>query len=163
MCIRDSGITTASLADYGCTIGAGVTIAVQNAVIPGSGTTSTFSGYLKAIVTGVSTDATGAAGGSTFDVKIVSRVTGAAGTSSYSETKIDYSEGTRFGSIKASDTIFFVNGVGINTGAPNAPITAVSASVVSVSDWYNNQTLDLDNASISVSYTHLTLPTILLV
>ena len=142
------GITTASLADYGCTIGAGVTIAVQNAVIPGSGTTSTFSGYLKAIVTGVSTDATGAAGGSTFDVKIVSRVTGAAGTSSYSETKIDYSEGTRFGSIKASDTIFFVNGVGINTGAPNAPITAVSASVVSVSDWYNNQTLDLDNASI---------------
>ena len=90
------GITTASLEDYGCTIGAGVTIAVQNAVIPGSGTTSTFSGYLKAIVTGVSTDATGAAGGSTFDVKIVSRVTGAAGTSSYSETKIDYSEGTRF-------------------------------------------------------------------
>ena len=37
---------------------------------------------------------------------------------------------------------------GINTGEPNAANTAVSATVVSVSDWYNNQTLDLDNASI---------------
>ena len=45
--------------------------------------------------------ATGAAGGSTFDVKLTHRVTGAGGTASYAETKIDYSEGTRFGSIKA--------------------------------------------------------------
>ena len=76
-------------------------------VIPGAGTTSTFNGYLKGIITGVSTDSVNSA--STFDVKIVSRVTGAAGTSgNYSETNIDYSEGTRFGSIKASDAVFFV-------------------------------------------------------
>ena len=142
------GITTTSLLDYGCVVGNGVTVAVSDAVIPGAGTTSTFTGYLKGIITGVSTDATGAAGGSTFDVKLTHRVTGAGGTASYAETKIDYSEGTRFGSIKASDTLFFVNNTGINTGEPNAANTAVSASVVSVADWYNSQTLDLDNASI---------------
>ena len=44
--------------------------------------------------------------------------------------------------------MFFVNNTGINTGEPNAANTAVSASVVSVADWYNSQTLDLDNATI---------------
>jgi len=86
---------------------------------------------------------------STFDVKIVSRVTGAAGTSgNYSETNIDYSEGTRFGSIKASDAVFFVNATGINTSTQGNSITAQSMSVQTVADWYNSQTLDLDNASI---------------
>ena len=63
------GINTTSLEDYGCTIGAGVTAAFKNLVIPGAGTTSTFTGHLKGIVTGVSTDATN--GDSKFDVKIV--------------------------------------------------------------------------------------------
>ena len=76
------GITTTSLSDYGCVVGNGVTVAVSDVVIPGAGTTSTFTGYLKGIITGVSTDATGAAGGSTFDVKLTHRVTGAGGTAS---------------------------------------------------------------------------------
>ena len=46
------GINTTSLEDYGCTIGAGVTAALTNLVIPGAGTTSTFTGHLKGIVTG---------------------------------------------------------------------------------------------------------------
>ena len=116
-------------------------------VIPGAGTTSTFNGYLKGIITGVSTDSVNSA--STFDVKIVSRVTGAAGTSgNYSETKIDYSEGTRFGSIKAADTMFFVNATGINTSTQGTQIAAQSMTVQTAVDWYNTQTLDLDNASI---------------
>ena len=141
------GITTTSLLDFGVKVGHGVTVALNDVVIPGAGTTSTFNGYLKGIITGVSTDTINSA--STFDVKIVSRVTGAAGTSgNYAETKIDYSEGTRFGSIKAADTMFFVNNSGINTGEPNAPNTAVSATVQTAVDWYNSQTLELDNASI---------------
>ena len=141
------GITTSNLFDYGVKVGHGVTVALSDVVIPGAGTTSTFNGYLKGIITGVSTDSVNSA--STFDVKIVSRVTGAAGTTgTYAETKIDYAEGTRFASIKASDTMFFVDAVGVNTGEPNAPNTAVSASAASVADWYNSQTLDLDNASI---------------
>ncbi len=141
------GVTTTSLGDYGCKIGYGVTSALINEVIPGSGSTSTFNGYLKGIVTGVSTDATN--GNSTFTVKVVSRVTGAAGTSgTYAETKIDYKESTTYSSFNASDTLWFVDNVGVNTGAPNAPNTAVSASAASVADWYNAQTLTLDNATI---------------
>ena len=141
------GVTTTSLGDYGIKVGHGVTSALINEVIPGAGTTSTFNGYLKGIITGVSTDATD--GASTFDVKVVSRVTGAAGTTgTYAETKIDYKESTSYASFQASDTLWFVDNVGVNTGAPNAPNTAVSASAASVADWYNAQTLTLDNATI---------------
>ena len=141
------GITTDNLFKAGAIVGQGVTVALNDVVIPGAGTTSTFNGYLKGIITGVSTDSVNSA--STFDVKIVSRVTGAAGTSgNYSETNIDYSEGTRFGSIKASDAVFFVNATGINTSTQGNSITAQSMSVQTVADWYNSQTLDLDNASI---------------
>ena len=83
------GITTDNLFKAGAIVGQGVTVALNDVVIPGAGTTSTFNGYLKGIITGVSTDSVNSA--STFDVKTVSRVTGAAGTSgNYSETKIDY-------------------------------------------------------------------------
>ena len=141
------GITTDNLFKAGAIVGQGVTVALNDVVIPGAGTTSTFNGYLKGIITGVSTDSVNSA--STFDVKIVSRVTGAAGTSgNYSETKIDYSEGTRFGSIKASDTMFFVNATGINTSTQGTQIAAQSMTVQTAVDWYNSQTLDLDNASI---------------
>ena len=132
------GITTDNLMTMGAVVGAGVTVALSGTVIPGAGTTSTFTGYLKGIITGVSTD--GDASASTIDVKIVSRITGAAGLSSYSETKIDYAEGTRFASIKASDALSFVNNSGVTS---NTTYTAQT-----VADWYNSQTLDLDNASI---------------
>ena len=141
------GITTTSLGDYGAKIGYGVTSALINEVIPGAGTTSSFNGYLKGIITGVSTDATN--GNSTINVKVVSRVTGAGGTAGvYAETKIDYKESTSYASFQASDTLWFVDNVGVNTGAPNAANTAVSASAASVADWYNAQTLTLDNATI---------------
>ena len=53
------GIATTGLADAGATIGFGVTASLDNAVIPGSGTTSGFTGFLKGIITGVTTDRTG--------------------------------------------------------------------------------------------------------
>ena len=79
-------------------IGFGVTTAISAATIPGDGTTSTFTGYLKGIITGVSTDATGKA--STIDVKVVSRV-----SSGGTETKIDYSEGDPNKSFEAGETL----------------------------------------------------------
>ena len=145
------GINTTSLEDYGCTIGTGVTAAFKNLVIPGAGTTSTFTGHLKGIVTGVSTDATN--GDSKFDVKIVSRVS-SAGT----EFPISYASNSLTNSYKtttegggagiAATTVFFVNSAGINTGAPNAPITAVSAEIVTAVDWYDQQTLGLENSTV---------------
>ena len=126
------GITTTSLAGLGATVGYGVTVALTSQVIAGSGSTSVFSGYLKGIITGVTTDATN--GSSTIDVKIVSRVS-TAGT----ETKIDYAEGTTTGAFAASNAVKFINSSGAQAG---------SATVASVSDWYNNQTLGLTNTTI---------------
>ena len=125
------GITTTNLATAGATIGAGVTAAITGTLV-GNGSTSTFTGHLKGIITGVSTSATGS---STIDVKIVSRVS-SAGT----QTSIYYAEGGPFNSYDTSDTIFFVNSVGVNTGSSFTPSTVV--------DWYGNQTLGLTNSTI---------------
>ncbi len=135
------GITTSSPLDYGAQIGYAVTAALSNVVIPGTGTTATYSGYLKGIVTGVSTDATN--NESSIDVKIVARVS-SAGT----ETRINYQENTQFGAFDTSDALWFVNNSGINTGAPNAPNTAVTFTPASIKDWYNEQILGLENSTV---------------
>jgi len=133
------GIATTSLVTAGAIIGAGVTASLSGVVIAGTGTTSTFNGYLKAIITGVSTSTTGT---STIDVKIVSRVETVGG--GVTETKIDYSEATTFAAFDTSDSLFFVNSIGINTGlSATSPFTPSS-----VSDWYDNQTLSLTNTTI---------------
>jgi hypothetical protein len=127
------GVSTTNLASLGAVVGYGVTTEIVNAVLPGAGSTSTFNGYLKAIITGVSTDS--ANGNSTIDIKIVSRVS-AAGT----ETDITYAQGNGIASFEASDSLTFVNNSGINTGS--------SASATTVVDWYDQQTLGLTNSVI---------------
>ena len=132
------GITTTNLSNAGATIGFGVTASLVGQVIAGSGTTSAFDGYLKGIITGVSTDSTNSV--STIDVKVVSRVS-AAGT----ETKIDYAEGNAAQSFDTSDTVFFVNNSGINTGAFGAGSGTTPATAV---DWYDQQTLQINSSTI---------------
>jgi len=126
------GITTTDPGAAGVTIGYGVTTALTNVVLPGAGTTSTFNGYLKGIITGVTTDATN--GNSKFDVKILARVS-SAGTA----YPITYSEGDSNSSFDSADSLVFVNNSGITTG---------TATAVSAVDWYDQQTLDLDNTTI---------------
>ena len=133
------GITTDDPSNAGMVIGFGVTTAITAATIPGDGTTSTFTGYLKGIITGVSTDATGKA--STIDVKVVSRV-----SSGGTETKIDYSEGDPINSFEAGETLFFVNNAGINTGGGGA--TGRSEPIATQTDWYDSQTLGLTNSTV---------------
>ena len=67
------GITTTNLAGLGVTVGYGITSSLDGKTIPGDGSTSSFSGYLKGIITGVNT-ATSGGTNSTIDVKVVSRV-----------------------------------------------------------------------------------------
>jgi len=126
------GINTTNLSDLGATIGAGVTAGISTNII-GVGTITSFSGYLKGIITGVSTDSTN--GGSTIDVKIVSRVS-SVGT----ETQITYAEGSRYSSFEGFDTLFFVNNVGVNTGSSTTSTSAI--------DWYDQQTLNLTNSTL---------------
>jgi phage tail sheath protein FI len=132
------GVTTTDLGNAGCTIGFGVTTTLSG-TLAGIGTTSSVDGHLKAIITGVSTDATN--GASTIDVKIVSRVSG-AGT----ETAITYKENDPLSSIETGDTLHFVNNSGVNTGGGHA--AALAGTAGTVTDWYNGQTLSLTNSTI---------------
>ena len=124
------GISTTDLGNLGAVIGYGVTAGIST-TIAGSGSTSSFTGYLKGIITGVTTSANG---NSTIDVKITSRVS-SAGT----ETQIDYAEGTTFAAFRNASTVSFVNNSGITTG---------TATVSSIADWYESQTLGLTNSVI---------------
>ena len=131
------GIATTNPSTAGATIGFGVTTALTNIALAGSGTTSLFNGYLKGIITGVTTDATG--GNSTIDVRIVSRV-----SSGNTETAIDYAESSSTASYSTSSSLRFVNNSGINTGtSASSPITPST-----VVDWYGQQTLGLTNSTI---------------
>ena len=136
------GINTTNPGALGATIGFGVTTSLSNLVIAGAASTSTFTGVLKGIITGITTDATN--GNSSIEVKIVSRVS-TAGTTAGTETRIEYAEGSTQASIGTSSTIRFINNSGITTGS-TAGLAGVTPT--SVSDWYENQTLGLTNATI---------------
>ncbi len=125
------GVSTVAFGDGSnlkVNVGTAVTASITGA-IPGAGTTSSFDGYLKAIVTGVTTDSAG--NNSSIDVKITARVS-AAGT----EYPIDYAKNDATRAFSATDTLIFTNSSGITTGYSLAADTAV--------DWYDQQTLGLN-------------------
>ncbi len=129
------GITTSNLKTAGFVVGYGVTAQLPaNSVIPGAGTTSAFNGYLKGIITGVSTDATNSA--STINVKITQRVSTAGVLSA-----TDYQEGTSFAAFDTSDAVWPVN----NSGSLS---TVTAYTPASIADWYDAQTLDLTNSIV---------------
>jgi hypothetical protein len=132
------GITTTNLGTLGATIGFGVTAVLSNLVLPGAGTTSLFNGYLKGIITGVTTDSTN--GNSTIDVHVVSRVS-SAGT----ESLINYAQSASYASFLTTNTIKFVNNSGIATGSAQGLAGVTPATVV---DWYDQQTLGLTNSTV---------------
>ena len=130
------GINTTNLAGLGVTIGFGVTTAISTTLANASdGTTATFTGYLKGIITGLSTDTTG--GNSTVDVKIVSRVETVGGGAT--ETKIDYAEGSVGAAFTSTSTLQVVGTDGANSGL---------ATASSILDWYDEQTLGLTNSTV---------------
>ena len=120
-------------------VGYGFTVQITDLVVPGAGTTSTFTGMLKGIVTGVTTVTNSAIGNSKIDVRIVSRVSSAA-TDSGTVYNIDYETGNAGASIPVSSSVRFVNNSGVSTG------TVLSAA--SVVDWYDEQTLGLTNSTV---------------
>jgi hypothetical protein len=131
------GVNTTDVGALGAVVGNGVTTGLSAVTIPGAGITESFTGYLKGIITGVSTDATN--GNSTITVKVVSRV-----SSANTETLVDYAQGSTIAAFEASDSLYFVNNSGINTGS--SATAAVTASAVT--DWYDQQTLGLTNSTI---------------
>jgi hypothetical protein len=124
------GINTTNLGAAGARVGYGVTVSLSGVTVAGVGTTSEFNGYIKGIITGVSTS------NSTFDVKIVSRV-----SSNGTETKIDYAKGSELSSIPTGSELNFINNSGLSTG------TGSYNSIISI-DWYDQQTLGLTNSTL---------------
>ena len=132
------GISTIDLLAQGASIGAGITAALTSVTVAGVGTTTTYSGYIKGIVTGVSTDTTN--GDSTIDIKIVSKV-----SSGSTEEQISYKENDPLASFASGDSVYFVNTLGVTTGLTN---TDGPGTAGTVTDWYNAQTLGLTNSTV---------------
>ena len=124
----DQTLTLASI-DNSATVGMAVTTALDGVVIPGAGSTSAFTGYLKSIITSINTTTNVA------DVKIVSRV-----ATDGTETAIDYQEGADYASFQAADQAYVIN----NSGAKVGTVAAVNTVV----DWYDQQTLGLTNSTV---------------
>jgi hypothetical protein len=127
-------IATTDPAGLGVTVGYGVSTALSYTKA-GSGSTKTFTGYLKGIITGITTDATG--GNSSFDVKIVSQVETVGGGAT--EARITYQEGGTGVAFTATSSLWVTNTSGV-------AITNFSST--NAVDWYDQQQLDLSNASI---------------
>jgi hypothetical protein len=126
------GITTTDPSLQGFIVGYGITQSV-NGSIPGTdGTSTNFSGALKGIITGVSTDSVN--GASTAEVKIVSRIDSAG-----NETAVTYQQFNTVHSFRDDANVTTVNN---NAG------TVSSVNPASATDWYDSQTLGLENSTV---------------
>jgi hypothetical protein len=113
-------------------VGYGVSVALTNEPLSGVGETSLFTGYLKGIITGVGT------GTSTIDVKFTSRFN----TTTNKEEFPGYSARVQTASIRPGNT------VAINNAGAAVVSVAVSTAESTVSDWYDQQSIILDNGNI---------------
>lgn len=113
-------------------VGYGITQATSK-VIAGSGTTSVLNGYIKGIITGVST------ANNTIDIKVLSHVS-AAGT----ETEVDYEENGVWEFENQQITIRNNIGVGIAT-----------TTVTSKLDWFEEQKVAI-TTSVSINWDGVT-------
>ena len=127
------GITTLNVANLGISASMGVTVALNSVKIPTSSGITTFNGYLKGIITGVTTDSVN--GNSTLNVKIVSRVS--SGSTQFNTTLV--SAATT--SANAGISTVYVNSIdGINAlsdlitvnGLSNVAISAVGIATAGV-------------------------------
>jgi hypothetical protein len=113
-------------------VGYGVTQATSKTLI-GAGTTSTLDGFLKGIITGVSTTS------NTISVKVLSHVS--AGNT---ETKVDYQENGTWEFENQVVTIVNNSGVGVAT-----------TSVASKLDWFEQQTVAI-TTSVNINWDSVT-------
>ncbi len=126
----DQRLSVPAAAVAAATVGYGITESVSNVVIPGAGSTSSFTGHIKGIITGK--DATN----NTIDVKVVSRV-----ATDGTETAIEYAEGTDFAAFSSTAVVKIVN----NSGAV---VAGGAYTATSAPDWYDLQKLNLTNGNI---------------
>jgi hypothetical protein len=108
------------VSDLGVQVGYGLTSPILDILIPTEiGTTEAFTGYLKAIITGIQTGSSS----SVVDVKIISRV-----SSDNVETPINYSENNVFASFNLNNQFNFIdnNGEALGLSEPQGGILDLS-------------------------------------
>jgi hypothetical protein len=126
------GIATTNPIDLGFNVGFGVTCDISGSIVPGTGSTEVFNGYLKGIVTEIRLGSL-ESNNSQVMVKIVSRVS-AAGT----EYPIDYAKNNQFASFKAGNRVDVINNSGIVT-SPRDSVGAVGLVTFTAVDGEQNQ------------------------
>jgi phage tail sheath protein FI len=144
-------------ADQTLTVGAAATAAAQvgyavtqatTSIVAGVGTTSVNDGYLQGVITGI--------GVSTIDVKVINRVSAAGSIFPVSYTEggaYAFSSGTAtnvgFGTTSAPGTGIAILSSSSTIASPAAGlVTSVTLTSSNVSDWYNNQYIQLDNGAV---------------
>jgi hypothetical protein len=126
------GIGTTNVTPLGFDVGLGVTFDISGRVIPGTGTTEVFNGYLKGIITEINPRSL-AANKTDVSVKIISRVS-AAGT----EYPIDYAENNQFASFLPGNRINVINNSGTLV-SPQDSIGLVGVTTFSAIDGEQDQ------------------------
>jgi len=127
--ITTTGISTQmGVGGMNLQVGVAVTQAISNGQIAGAGSTSTFTGYLEGIITGITS--TAGASTQTIDVKVLKRV-----SSTGTVTEIDYQKDNQLASFTTDTEIQFFNS-GVSTAYAVTPASEV--------DWYDQQQLDLN-------------------
>ncbi len=116
-------------------IGMGVTTTLTNVASAGIGTTSSFNGYLKGIVTGI--------GASTLEVKINSIV-----STDGTETKVTYAQKSRLASFTPSTSGGSITVRIIDDTGALVDSSTINTASNPILDWYDQQTLNLSNTSI---------------
>ena len=122
-------------------VGVGVSQTFVNRASIGIGTTSLATGYLRGVITGISS----VGSNNHIEVKVTDIVTGDAGDS-LTSTSVEYAEGGLNSFVAGS--IRLINTVGADadvTGVDNGH-TIESADIL---DWYDQQTLGLTNSTVS--------------
>ena len=134
-------------------VGYGVTQAIS-ATLPGVGSTTLLDGYLKGIITGVSTTGYSAAGDKyttvqegTLEIKVISHVS--AGNT---ETPVEYQPNGVYRFTTGTATTTGHNGIQVMTNA-GATVTSLGSTVHSSEDWFDKQVLYTSSGNPGVAST----------
>ena len=126
------GIATTSLASIGAQVGYAVTVDISGRVIPGTGTTAVFEGYLKGVITqaidGPETNV------SALVVKIHSRVA-TGGTEPGRHYKINYTQNSDFASFLKDQRISIID----SNGDVASPVDSIASVGITSSTAINGQ------------------------
>ena len=126
------GIATTSGSSLGAQVGFGVTVDISGQVIPGTGTTQAFQGYLKGIVTQVVD--TPEINLSAIVVKIHSRVS-TGGTQPGRHYRVKYTENSRFSAFLTGQRISFID----NNGDIASPVDSIASVGITTSTPINGE------------------------